>query len=207
MCPSTALMPRISLILFMLRQKKKKNCNCCRGLCILQLPFCKGHFSQIKQFLTLPPPLPQKAKEERKTCYSKWKKEEWVIQFRTEWTSEQRKKIISLDRGITMAKGVNSSRKYDSISVQFSRSVVSDSVTPGLPVHHQHTELAQTHVHQVGDSIQPSHPLSYSPLPAFNLSQHQSLFQWVSSSHQVAKVLEFQLQHQSFQRIFRTDFL
>ena len=78
---------------------------------------------------------------------------------------------------------------------------------PGLPVHHQLLKLAQTHVHQVGDAIQPSHPL-YSPSPpAFNLSQHQGLFQWVSSSHQVAKVLEFQFQHQSFQWIFRTDFL
>jgi len=79
--------------------------------------------------------------------------------------------------------------------------------TPGLPVHHQLPELAQTHVHWVSDAIQPSHPLlSSSPL-AFNLSQHQGLFQWVSSLHQVAKVLKFQLQHQSFQWIFRTDFL
>jgi len=66
--------------------------------------------------------------------------------------------------------------------------------TPGLPVYHQLPESTQTHVHQVGDAIQPSHPLlSLSP-PAFNLSQHQGLFKWVSSSHQVAKVLEFQLQ-------------
>ena len=78
---------------------------------------------------------------------------------------------------------------------------------PGLPVHHQLLKLAQTHVHQVGDAIQPSHPLSSPSPPAFNLSQHQGLFQWVSSSHQVAKVLEFQFQHQSFQWIFRTDFL
>ena len=78
--------------------------------------------------------------------------------------------------------------------------------TPGLPVHHQLPESTQTHVHWVGDAIQPSHPLS-SPSPALNLSQHQGLFKWVSSSHQVAKVLEFQLQHQSFQWIFRTDFL
>ena len=81
-----------------------------------------------------------------------------------------------------------------------------DHSTPGFPIHHQLLELAQTHVHWVSDAIQPSHPLS-SPSPAFNLSQHQSLFQWISSSHQVAKVLEFQLQHQSFQWIFRTDFL
>ena len=82
-----------------------------------------------------------------------------------------------------------------------------DRSTPGFPVRHQLPELIQTHVHQVGDAIQPSHPL-LPPSPfAFNLFQHQSLFKWVSSSHQVAKVLELQVQHQSFQRIFRTDFL
>ena len=72
--------------------------------------------------------------------------------------------------------------------------------TPGLPVHHQLPEFTETHVHRVSDPIQPSHPLS-SPAPiAPNPSQHQSLFQWVNSSHEVAKVLEFQLQHHSFQR-------
>ena len=69
-----------------------------------------------------------------------------------------------------------------------------DCSTPGLPVHLQLPELAQTHVHRVGDAIQPSHPLSFPSPPAFILSHHQGLFQWVSSSHQVAKVLEFQLQ-------------
>ena len=70
--------------------------------------------------------------------------------------------------------------------------------TPVFSVHHQPLELAQTHVHQVSDAIQSSHPLS-SPSPsAFNLSQHQSLYQWVSSLHQVVKVLELQLQHQFF---------
>ena len=64
---------------------------------------------------------------------------------------------------------------------------------PGLPVHHQPLELTQTHVHWVSDTIQPSHPLSSPSPPAFNLSQHQGLFQWISSSHEVAKVLEFQL--------------
>ena len=78
-----------------------------------------------------------------------------------------------------------------------------DCSTPGLPVHHQLLEFTQTHVHWVGDAIQPSHPLSSPSPPAFNLSKHQGLFKWVSSSHQVAKVLEFQLQHQSFQCIFR----
>ena len=71
----------------------------------------------------------------------------------------------------------------------------------GLPVHHQLLEFTQTHVHWVGDAIQPSHPLSSLSPPAFNLSQHQGLFQWVGSSHQVAKVLELQLQHQFFQWI------
>jgi len=65
--------------------------------------------------------------------------------------------------------------------------------TPGLPVHHQLPEFTQTHVHRVRDAIQPSHPLSSPSPPAPNPSQHQSLFQWVNSSHEVAKVLEFQL--------------
>ena len=74
-----------------------------------------------------------------------------------------------------------------------------DRSTAGFPVHHQLPERTSPHVHQVGDAIQPSHPLSapYPPVP--NLSQHQGLFQWVSTWYQVAKVLEFQLQHQSFQ--------
>ena len=70
--------------------------------------------------------------------------------------------------------------------------------TPGFPVLHHFLELAQTHVHWVGDAIQPSHPLLSPSPPAQNLSQHQGLFQWVSSSHQVAKVLELQFQHESF---------
>ena len=88
--------------------------------------------------------------------------------------------------------------------------------TPGLPVQNQLPEPTQTHVHWVGDAIQPSRPLS-SPSPsALNLSHHQGLFKWVSSSHQVAKLLEFQLQHQTFQwtprrspkgLIFRMDWL
>ena len=97
--------------------------------------------------------------------------------------------------------------------VQFSHSVISNSLRPhGL----QHARLPcpsptprdhSTHVHRVSDAIQPSH-LLLSPSPAaFNLFQNQGLFQWVSSSHQVAKVLEFQLQHQSFRWKFRTDFL
>ena len=76
-----------------------------------------------------------------------------------------------------------------------------DGSAPGIPVHHELPELAQTHVHRVGDAFQPSHPLSSPFLPAFNLCQHQGLFQWVSYSHQVSKVLEFQF----FQWTFRTD--
>ena len=79
--------------------------------------------------------------------------------------------------------------------------------TPGLPVHHQLPEFTETHVHQVSDAIQPSHPLSSPFPPVTNPSHHQSLFQWVNSSHEVAKVLEFQPQHQSFQRTPRTDLL
>ena len=82
----------------------------------------------------------------------------------------------------------------------------------GLPVHHQLRGFTQTHVHRVGDAIQPSHPLSSPSPPAPNPSQHHGLFQWVNSSHEVAKVLEFQLQHQSFQWTpgmisFRMDWL
>ena len=80
-----------------------------------------------------------------------------------------------------------------------------DCSTAGFPVHHQLLNPTQTHVHWVGD-IQPSHPLSSPSPPTFSLSHHQSLFKGVSSLHQVAQVLEFQLQHQSFQWIFRTDF-
>ena len=100
-------------------------------------------------------------------------------------------------------------------SVQFS-SVTQSCLTlcdlmdyspPGLPAHHQLQEFTQTHVHWVRDAIWPSHPLSSPSPPTFNLSQHQDLFKWISSSHQVAKVLELQPQHQAFQWIFRMDFL
>ena len=79
--------------------------------------------------------------------------------------------------------------------------------TPDFPFHHQLPELAQTHVHQVDDAIQPSNPLSSPFPPAFNLYQHRDLFQWVSSSYQVTKILEFQLQHQSFQWTPRTNLI
>ena len=122
----------------------------------------------------------------------------------------QGKVAISFSMGVFPTQGSNPSLlRYRQIlchwitrgalSVQFSHSVVSSSLqshdcsTPGLPVHHQLPEFTQTHVHWVSDVIQPSHSLS-SPSPIFNLSQHQGLFQWVSSSHQVAKVFAFQLQ-------------
>ena len=84
-----------------------------------------------------------------------------------------------------------------------------DCSTPGLPVHHQLPEFTQTHVHWISDANKPSllSPHPYSSLPAFSLSQHQGLFKWVCSSHQVAKILEFQPQHQSFQGTPRTDLL
>ena len=86
------------------------------------------------------------------------------------------------------------SKMFQFSSVAQSCPALSDFM-PDLPVHHQLPESTQTHVHCVGDAIQPSHPLSSPSPPALNLSQHQGLFQWVSSPHQMAKVLEFQLQH------------
>ena len=80
-----------------------------------------------------------------------------------------------------------------------------DSSTPDFSALHHLPGFVQTHFHGIGDAIQPSHPLLSPSPPALNLSQHQGLFQWVSSSHQVAKVL--QLQHRSFQWMFRVDFL
>ena len=82
-----------------------------------------------------------------------------------------------------------------------------DYSTSGLPIHHHLLEFTQTHVHWVADAIQPSHPLLSPSPPYFSLSQYHGLFKWVSYSHQVAKVLEFQLKHQSFQWIFSAAFL
>ena len=96
--------------------------------------------------------------------------------------------------------------------VVFSHSVMSDSLQPyglqhaGFPVLHSLPEFAQTHIHYISDATQPSPCLS-SPSPALNLSQHQGLLQWMGSSHQLAKVFSALLQHQSFQWMFRTDFL
>ena len=110
---------------------------------------------------------------------------EWIMEF--EWANEKLLKIFVLHI----------------LSVQFSSVTLScltlcdtmNHSTPGLPVHHQLPESTQTHVHWVSDAIQPSHPLSSPSPPALNLSQHQRLFQWVISSHQVATVLDFQLLH------------
>ena len=106
-------------------------------------------------------------------------------------------------------------KKLFPCSVQFSsvaqsRPTLCDPMnlsTPCLPVHHQLPEFTQTPAHRVSDAIQPSHPLSSPSPPAPNPSQHQGLFQRVNSPHEVAKVLEFQLQHQSFQWTPRTYLL
>ena len=103
---------------------------------------------------------------------------------------------------ITTIFGINQSLTSKSFTVQFSSVTQScltlcdpmDCSTPGLPVHHQLPEFTQAHTHWFGDAVQPSHPLLSPSPPAFNLSQPQGLFKWVSSLHQVAKVLEFQLQ-------------
>ena len=123
------------------------------------------------------------------------------MNFSTKQTHRQRTDLW-LPMGRVMEEGWKGSLVLSSVqSLSRVRLFVTpmDCSTPGLPVHHQLSELAQTHVHQVGDAIQPSHPLSLPSPPAFNISQHQGLFRWVGSSHQVAKVLEFQFQHQSFQ--------
>ena len=93
------------------------------------------------------------------------------------------------------------------LKFKFSPATLCDPMDCSLSVHHQLPEFTKTHVHWVHDAIQPSHPLSSPSPPTFNLSQQKGLFTWVSSSHQVAKVLEFHLQHQSFQWTPRTDLL
>ena len=132
------------------------------------------------------------------------------LEVRTLWPTSSHFSTLPLAITILLSVSVSS------VFMLFSRSVAQswptlwdpmDCSTPAFPVLHHLPELAQTHVHRVGDAIQPSHPLSSPyPPPAFNLSQHQGLFQWVSSLHQVAKILKLQLQHQSFQWIFRVDF-
>jgi len=107
--------------------------------------------------------------------------------------------ICSKSQGNNYSQTYDHRRKTKHLSLQFSAGTQSclilcdpmDCSTLGLPVHHQLPEFTQTHVHWVGDTIQPSHPLSSPSLPAFNLPQHQGLFQWVGSSHQVARLLSF----------------
>ena len=136
-----------------------------------------------------------------------------IVSLAWEWTP-QNPSVLYKQQKVNGLNGIAALLAFIS-SVQFSSVTQScptlcnpmDCSTPDFPVHHQLLELTETHVYWVGDAIQPSHPM-VSPFPcAFNLSKHQGLYQWVSSLHQVDKVLEFQLQHQSFQLIFRTDFL
>ena len=96
--------------------------------------------------------------------------------------------------------------QFSSVAQLFLLCSPMDCSMPGLPVHHQLLELAQTHNHWISDATEPSHPLLSPSPPALNLSQHQGLFKWVSSSHQVAKVLELQPQHQSCRWIFSICF-
>ena len=116
-------------------------------------------------------------------------------------------KELLLTNSLNFSLSERVSSSVQSLSLVWLFATPMDCSMPGFPVHHQLPEPTQTHVHWGGDAIQPSHPLSSPSPPAFTLSQHQSLFQWVSFSYQVAKVSEFQLQHQSFQWIFRTDLL
>ena len=133
-----------------------------------------------------------------------------------DWTFQRHGRVCSSFRKLRVCllhkKAKRHMERYSTSLSKFSRSVVSDTLwpcelQPGFRAHHQLPELVQTHVHRVGDAIQPSHPLSSPSPPAFNLSQNQGLSQWLSSSLQVAKLLELQLQYQCFQWIFRTDFL
>ena len=122
------------------------------------------------------------------------------------------------ERQIRLSNWTTTKTKYGEkihISVQFTSVAQScptlcdpmNHSTPGLSVHHHLPQFTETHFHWFGDAIQPSHPLSSPSSPAPNPSQHQSLFQWINSSHEVAKGLEFQLQHHSFQRNPRADLL
>ena len=120
---------------------------------------------------------------------------EWVaISFfrGSSWLRDQTQVSRTVGRHFTI--WATSSVLFSSVAQSYT--ILCDSMirsTPGLPVHHQLPEFTQTHVHQVSDAIQPFHPLSSPSPPAPNPSQHQSLFQWVNSSHEVAKVLEIEL--------------
>ena len=130
-----------------------------------------------------------------------------ILAWRSSWTVWKGKKICHQKMIPQDQKVFNMlQRKFSSV-IQSCPTLCDpmDHRMTGFPVYHQLPEFAQTHVHQVSGAIQPSHPLSSPSSPAFNLSQHQGIFKWVSSSHQVAKALEFQ--HQTFQWIFRSDCL
>ena len=123
---------------------------------------------------------------------------------------------LSFRLGKIIESGQHGTDTVRKLSVQFSSvpqlcpTLLCDPMnrsTPGLLVHHQLLEFTQKHVHRAGDAIQPSHPLPFPYPPVPNPSQHQRLFQWVNSSHEVAKVLEFQPQHQFFQWKPRADLL
>ena len=130
-----------------------------------------------------------------------------LISFSNTFIDTTRNNVLSAIWGLFSPVKFTHKINYQFSSVQSLSRVWLFASPWGLPVHHQLPEFTQTHVHWVSDAIQPSHPPSSPSPPAPNLSQHQGLFKWVSSSHQVVKVLEFQLQHQSFQWIPRTDLL
>ena len=138
----------------------------------------------------------------------------WLDTFPTSKLSPQATRNLQATRGQLYKVEALKQLKREQVNLsvsQFSYSVMSNTLwahrrpMPGFPVHHQFPEPTQTPVHCVSDASQPSRPLSFPSPPAFSLSQHQGLFQWIGSSHQVAKVLE--LQHQSFRWILRVDFL
>ena len=128
-----------------------------------------------------------------------------LLQLNPRWRGSHLKKTGSFS---WCGHGSSSSVEFSSVAQ--SCPIVCDpmsSIMPSLPVHHLLPEITQTYVHWVDDAIKPSHPLSSPSPPTPNPSQHQGLFQWVNSSHELAKVLEFRLQHQSFQWTPRTDLL
>ena len=143
-----------------------------------------------------------------------WNNMDGPRDYHTKWRERQIYHITYICN-LNYDTKVFTKQKQTPSSVQFSSVTQScltlcdpmDSSTPGLLVHCQLPEFTQIHAHRISGAIQPSHPLSSPSPPAPNPSQHQSLFQWVNSSHQVAIVLEFQLYHQSFQRTPRTDLL
>ena len=131
-----------------------------------------------------------------------------VLQFCQLYPIKAEVKKVSASGIVTKIAVVVQSLQFSSVAQSCPTLCSPMNFSPrGLPVHHQLPDCTQTHVHQVSGAIQPSHPLSSPSPPASNPSQHQGLCKWVNSSHLVAKVLEFQLQHQSFQWTPRTDLL